>query len=316
MKLKPDLQVSGSTAQAIVDRVVAGQAVAKVSKLHGGEIAAVYAIDFADPAHAPLVLKVYPDELHWKMQKEVTVVGLIQNRVGVSVPRILLADDSKRLLDLNFTLMNKLDGSILGRLEPTLAPEERLSAYAQIGQLLREFHRIRMEAFGYIGPTGIWTAHSSNQAYLTHQFQRKLKDFADRGGDAGLAEQLAGHVAGRTELLSACKQAVLCHNDLHAGNLLVTDMDGSLRLSGVLDFEGALAGDPLMDVAKALYYLDAECRHALLGGYGPIDRLRWPQTLDLYHLYFVLELWCWMAEIGKNETLKKLALELERYSAK
>ena len=116
--------------------------------------------------------------------------------------------------------------------------------------------------------------------------------------------------------LSACKQAVLCHNDLHAGNLLVTDMDGSLRLSGVLDFEGALAGDPLMDVAKALYYLDAECRHALLGGYGPIDRLRWPQTLDLYHLYFVLELWCWMAEIGKNETLKKLALELERYSAK
>ena len=52
MKLKPDLQVSGSTAQAIVDRVVAGQAVAKVSKLHGGEIAAVYAIDFADP-HTP-----------------------------------------------------------------------------------------------------------------------------------------------------------------------------------------------------------------------------------------------------------------------
>jgi hygromycin-B 7''-O-kinase len=100
MKLKPDLQVSGSMAQAIVDQVVWGQVVARVSRLHGGEIAAVYEIDFADPAHAPLVLKVYPDELHWKMQKEVTVIGLIQNRLGVSVPRIMLADASKQLLGL------------------------------------------------------------------------------------------------------------------------------------------------------------------------------------------------------------------------
>jgi hypothetical protein len=191
------LQVSGSAAQAIVDRVVPGQAVAKVSKLHGGEIAAVYEIAFANSAHAPVVLKLYPDELHWKMQKEVTVVGLIQDRVILSVPRILVADDSKALLDLNFTLMTRLDGSILGELEKTLASEQRLSAYAQIGGLLREFHRIPMEAFGYIGPTGIWTAHSTNQDYLTHQFQRKLKEFLERGGDASLAEQIAGHFAAR-----------------------------------------------------------------------------------------------------------------------
>jgi hypothetical protein len=37
----------------------------------------------------------------------------------------------------------------------------------QIGQVLREFHRIPMEAFGYIGSKGIWTAHSTNRAYLT-----------------------------------------------------------------------------------------------------------------------------------------------------
>jgi fructosamine-3-kinase len=95
MNLKPDLQLSVTTAQAIVDQAVSEQAVATVSKLHGGEIAAVYEIAFVDPAQPPLVLKVYPDELHWKMQKEVTVLGLIQDRLSVSVPRILLADDSK-----------------------------------------------------------------------------------------------------------------------------------------------------------------------------------------------------------------------------
>jgi hygromycin-B 7''-O-kinase len=236
-------------------------------------------------------------------------------RLSLSVPRILFADDSKRLRGLNFTLMTKLDGSILGQLETTLASAQRLSAYVQIGRLLREFHRISMEAFGYIGPKGIWTAHPTNQVYLTHQFQRKLKEFTERGGDAGLARQVAEHVADRAELLGACRHAVLCHNDLHAGNLLASITNGSLLLTGVLDFEGALAGDPLMDVAKALYYLDPQSRRALLQGYGAMEREPWSQTLDLYHLYFVLELWCWMAQIGNRQPLEQLALDLERRSA-
>lgn len=315
MALKPDLQLPVTAAQGIVDQAVVERVVATISKLHGGEIAAVYEIAFVDPAAPPLVLKVYPDELHWKMQKEVAVVGLIQDRLSVSVPRILLADASKRLLGLNFTLMTKLDGSVLGQLETTLAPAQRLSAYVQIGRLLREFHRIPMEAFGYIGPSGIRTAHPTNRAYLTQQFQRKLKEFVEGGGDAGLARRVAEHFADRAELLSACTQAVLCHNDLHAGNLLATAGNGSVLLTGVLDFEGALAGDPLMDVAKSLYYLDAETRRALLQGYGAIDREHWSQTLDLYHLYFVLELWCWMAQIGNRQLLERLALDLERCSA-
>ena len=266
-------------------------------------------------AQPPLVLKVYPDELRWKMQKELTVVGLIQGRLSMSVPRILFADDSKRLLDLSCTLMTRLDGSILGQLETTSTSAQRRSAYAQIGQLLREFHRIPMQAFGYIGPTGILTPHPTNQAYLTHQFKRKLDEFTERGGDADLARQVATHFAGRVELVGDCTEAVLCHNDLHAGNLLAAVTNGSLRLTGVLDFEGALAGDPLMDVAKSLYYLDAESRQALLQGYGAMDREHWSQTLDLYHLYFVLELWCWMAQIGNRQPLEKLALDLDRYSA-
>jgi aminoglycoside phosphotransferase (APT) family kinase protein len=314
-QLKPDVQLSVTTAQAIVDRAASGQAVAKVSRLHGGEIATVYEIAFTNPEHPPLVLKVYPDELHWKMQKEITVIGLIGNRLGVSVPRILLADDSKRLLGLNFTLMTRLDGSVLGRMEAALAAGQLLSAYVQIGRLLREFHRIPMQAFGYIGPTGIWTAHPTNRAYVTHQFRRKLEEFVRRGGDAALAQRVAEHAAGREDLLDACTQAVLCHNDLHAGNLLATVTDGSLRLSGVVDFEGALAGDPLMDVAKAMYYLDADSRRAVLDGYGAIDCEHWARTLDLYHLYFVLELWCWMAQIGDTQRLEKLTADLERGSA-
>jgi aminoglycoside phosphotransferase (APT) family kinase protein len=315
MKLRPDLQISVATAQSIADTAGCEGAVATISMLHGGEIAAVHEMGFADPARRALVLKVYPDDLHWKMQKEVTVIDLIQGRLGVPAPKILFADDSKKLLGLNFVVMTKLDGSVLGEMESTLASAQRTSAYAQIGRLLRDFHGIAMEAFGYIGPKGIWTAHATNRAYLTHQFQRKLAEFGERGGDAGLAEQINAHVAGRPGLFDACTQAVLCHNDLHAGNLLATITDGKLRLTGVLDFEGALSGDPLMDVAKALYYLDEESRRAVLDGYGAIGRDHWSETLALYHLYFVLELWCWMAQTGQPQRLAELARELARCSA-
>jgi aminoglycoside phosphotransferase (APT) family kinase protein len=105
---------------------------------------------------------------------------------------------------------------------------------------------------------------------------------------------------------------VLCHNDLHAGNLLAETANGAVQLTGVLDFEGALAGDPLFDVAKAMFYLRDEEKRALLSGYGDTQRLHWRETLDLYHLYFVLELWCWMAQIGNAEPLVKLTGDLDR----
>jgi len=314
MSIRPDLQVPAATAQAIVDGVLPGHAVAAVSEIHGGEIAAIYEIAFGG-AEQPVILKVYPDSLHWKMQKEVTVASLIRACLSVPVPRILLADDSKRLLGLNFILMTKLAGSILGGFESALTNGQRVSAYRQIGLLLREFHRIPMEAFGYIGASGILTAHLTNHAYLSFQFDRKLKEFTDRGGAVRLAQRIAAHVSRRADLLRECSHPMLCHNDLHAGNLLAEITKGDVRLSGVLDFEGALAGDPLMDVAKALYYLDAGARDALLEGYGDTGRQHWQQTLDLYHLYFVLELWCWMAQIGNQQPLGRLAMDLERCSA-
>src|ERR1700726_3858208 len=113
MTIPPYLQVPVATAQAIVDGVLPDRTVAAVSKIHGGEIAATYEIVFAD-AEQPIVLKMYPDSLHWKMQKEVAVASLIQGRLSVPAPRILLADDSKSGLGLNFILMTKLAGSILG----------------------------------------------------------------------------------------------------------------------------------------------------------------------------------------------------------
>src|SRR5262249_26867372 len=172
MSVRP-AQVPLATAQSIVDRVLAGRQVTGVSTIHGGEIDSVLWITFKGP-YPPFVLKFYPYALHWKMRKEANVLSLVQPRLSVPIPRILLADDSKQIIALNFILMTKLDGEILADLEPTLTSDELLSSYSQIGKLLRELHRQPMNAFGYIGPNGIVTEHATNQAYLAVEFDRKL----------------------------------------------------------------------------------------------------------------------------------------------
>ena len=197
--VKPDIAVSPAQAQTIVDRLGAGQTVARISKLQGGAIGAIYEIGLIG-WRASLVLKVYPESLHWKMQKEVNVCALLSGRLGVPVPRVLLADDTKSVIGLNFVLMNKLDGAVLRTLEPALPDTELFSAYSQMGQVLRQIHRISMPGFGYIGPNGIWTAHASNRAYMSSQFETKLAEFAERGGDPALGDRLRAVVIERAVL--------------------------------------------------------------------------------------------------------------------
>jgi aminoglycoside phosphotransferase (APT) family kinase protein len=313
--VKPDIAISPAQAQAIVERVTSDRTVARLSEIRGGHIGAVYEIGLTGGAPS-FVLKVYPETLHWKMQKEVNVCELLSARLGVPVPRILLADDTKSLIGLNFVLMTKLDGEGLYGLEATLTEAEIFSIYSQMGQVLREIHRISIEAFGYIGPSGVSTPHASNRAYMSFQFDKKLAEFAEYGGDSGLGHRLRAFVGGQTHLLDACTVASLCHYDFHPGNVLVDRKAGSLHLSGILDFENAIAGDPLMDIAKTLDYAigeDETKKAGLLAGYGPIERQGWRKAVTLYRLYCVLELWCWMAQIGNREPLAGLTRDLERF---
>ena len=75
----------------------------------------------------------------------------------------------------------------------------------------------------------------------------------------------------------------LCHRDLHLGNVLATP-DG--HLAAVLDFDGAEAWDPAIDVVKLrwLVFPDHEgAADAFARGYGPFPP-RWDERVRLVEL--------------------------------
>ena len=84
------------------------------------------------------------------------------------------------------------------------------------------------------------------------------------------------------------------------------------RVSGLLDFENAVAGDPLLDFAKAYCYSPRRSEatlRALVEGYGDV-RDDWRDALDLYALYHWLELWDWFAACGSTKPLAEIAAEM------
>lgn len=302
--LKPTLALTEAQAQSIVDRAAPGRRVTRLSAFGRGEISAVFDVELADGAPG-LVIKIYPDALQWKMQKEITVARLMSTRpLPAPVPSILHADDSKSLIAFDFVVMDRLEGTSLADHERGLPEQECFAIYAEMGRLLRDIHAITLESFGYIGTQGIVMPFARNRAYMSFQFDRKLGEFTNHGGPEDAAAAMRAYVTRSESLLDACAAPSLCHYDFHPGNILAARQDGVLHLTGLVDLENAIAGDPLMDIAKTINYSvhgNEAKRAGLLAGYGPLDRPHWQQTVDLYEFYGLLELWCWWKQIGDHQ---------------
>lgn len=311
-----DFELDPETAGRVVALADPGLRAEAVTRLHGGAQSAVFEVRAADGR--AVVVKVYSDLLHWKMAKEVFVYGRLHGRaLAAPVPAVLAADDSKRLLARNVLVLTKLDGErvyeLLERLdEATLADINR-----QLGAILRALHEVGFDCFGYVGADGVLGSHETNPDYMRFQFAKKLREFAELGGDDELRRSIERHVAERGELLAGCAHPALCHNDCHYGNVLVLPAAEGWRVSGLLDFENVLAGDPLLDLAKTHCYSPRRSETllaALAEGYGEL-RAGWREALDLYVLYHWLELWDWYASLGQEEPLAGLADEMRRLVA-
>jgi aminoglycoside phosphotransferase (APT) family kinase protein len=289
-----------------------GSRLASVEPLAGGVNSTVFELRLADGTS--LVLKLYSELLAWELGKEPFVYGLLAGR-GLPVPEILHTDDSRTLLPRGFALMTKLDGRMLADVQPSLGEEERMQVYRRIGALLRQWHEVRLDGFGYLGHGEVVDPLPSNADYMRSLFEQRLATSVELGLPGQLARRIAAHAAGREELFTGCEEPCLCHNDCNESNVLVECGDDGWRVSGVLDVGNAVAADPLLDLAKTSAYSrwasDAKV-DALAEGHGDL-RDGWREAVDLYELFHRLELWWWFASTHtQTEHLRALETALAR----
>jgi hygromycin-B 7''-O-kinase len=298
-----------------------GRLIAPVSKvkevvlLLGGQISTVYEVRCAQPDQS-LIVKFYSEKWHWKQAKEVHVFQLLAQHNAGPVPLILRAEPAGDLLGCPFTVMTRLEGQPLAAVSAQLDDVQLHGIYRQLGKILGRIHSIGQEAYGFL-TTAILEPEPTNSAYMTRQFARKLNEFIELGGDPALHSAIKAHVSERTELFAHCLAPVLCHNDFHENNVLVTEGPGGWTVTGFIDVENATAADPLIDLAKTNYYAikgNSAKLSGLIEGYGPLPA-DWRERLALYRLYHALELWDWFASVGNTTPLPGIGEDIRRFLA-
>jgi aminoglycoside phosphotransferase (APT) family kinase protein len=295
-------------ARAVVAPVQPDYPVTEVVRRTGGEVSTVYEIRGASGVR-PLIVKIYAPQWRPKLVKEVYIYRLMARHGIRHIPRVLHASPfGTPALPWAHTVMTVLPGRPLAEVCDDLTGPDLARVYRRMGELLAAVHRITQPYWGYL-TTRVVDSRPTNTAYMTDKFARRLRVFGDLGGDPALAQAITRHVTRHSHLFAGCATPVLCHNDFHEGNVLVSHA----RVTGYVDVEGAIAADPLLDVALTDYHAlryDPARRAAFLDGYGPLPA-DWAERVGIYRLHHALELWNWAARTGKPADRAQASTDIE-----
>ena len=255
------------------------------------------------------VVKFHAGDPRRQLGKERFVYELAAPLDGLPTPRVLGFDEEAMALSV-------VPGVGLDTVIDKLSSAEIDSLSEQLGAAIATLHTLAQPAFGYL-LTWVHEPADRNRDYLESTLESFFADWSRYGGDAALAGRLKGFIAERADLFDRCSQPVVCHDDIHPANLLVTPAEEDWVLSGLVDFENARAADPLMDVAKAGYYLFSSLsnrlsRAAFVRGYGGLpDHAE--TLIPVYRVWSDLEMWVSLAKantIGWRPALESDLAEL------
>jgi aminoglycoside phosphotransferase (APT) family kinase protein len=178
-------------------------------------------------------------------------------------------------------------------------PAEALDAIDfRVGEYLRQINRIQGTHFGYFAQPEFH--FSTWRAAFGSMVEQILQDGRDAGVELPISyDALLAQLEGFYPFLDEVTQPILVHWDAWDGNIFV-DPD-THQITGILDCERALWGDPLMEVN-----FDAFGTHpALVEGYG-VDLLASPaaktrRSLYSIYLWLIMVIECSYRQYENND---------------
>ena len=233
---------------------------------------------------------------------------------GVPTPEILHFEIASEGFPESYVIMRRLPG-VPAHLIP-LTPGRREGVLEQLGYHLAHVHQVRLTGFGGLVATSRGYSgryHSAGDyllAELGERATRLPKEVLPRAQVAKLQTRLE---AGR--LIVDPTEPVLIHGDYHFKNVLVQDG----RVTGIVDFENLVAGDPVLDfkdIHLRSTWPDSDLR-ALQRGYGRPDLFddRFWAKLYLYEVPRLLEILNWHVRLRNLEDIAASLSQLSQIEA-
>ncbi|MEJ7729045.1 MAG: phosphotransferase family protein [Polyangiaceae bacterium] len=200
------------------------------------------------------------------MGREVRVLSGL-SRVYPPAPRPLVHCEDADVLGAPFYLMDRIRGIVLRKKAPPGLPLSP-ALMRDLGESFVD----NLVALHAVDPAAAGLADLGKpQGYVERQVSGWTKRWHDsKTEDVPHIDEIAAWLAARIPRDGGASGAVIIHNDYKYDNI-VLDPGDPTRIIGVLDWEMATLGDPLMDLGTAISYWvedgDAEALKAF--GFGP-----------------------------------------------
>jgi fructosamine-3-kinase len=210
---------------------------------------------------------------------------------GVPVPSVYAVDTSRSVYPLDYQLLEEIPGTSLERFHDD---EPRLRVLLRrLGELTARLHQVRLDGFGPLDVRPLLTSsadtctslrglHDTWHNYLGLNLVAHVAGCVDLGAiTAAEGDQVLRLFADNAARLVVAEPRLL-HGDLGSHNVLTDGTD----LTGLIDWEDCLPGDPVFDVASWATF-QPEPRHpAFLDGYRSTGSLP-PDFEPRFWLYYL-----------------------------
>ncbi|RAU93199.1 phosphotransferase family protein [Paenibacillus sp. YN15] len=234
----------------------------ETEELSDGWANTAYRVRLQDGRRMVLKLAPLPEvkQMRYEVKLMQTEVDMLKRLEGVlPVPRVFVYDNSRSLVASDYFFMEHLDGTPYNKLKPSLSPEEREAVELQLGRYNRTLNEVRGERFG------LYAAPAAAEVGWFEVFRGLVEDVLEDGKEMSVdlpvpEQEVLALVEGSRCALDEVTEPRLVHWDLWDGNVFVRDG----RIAGLIDFERAMWGDPLIEA----YFRNGTLTEAFRQGYG------------------------------------------------
>jgi aminoglycoside phosphotransferase (APT) family kinase protein len=250
------------------------------------------------------------------MKAEVDALRLVRQRTQVPTPEVYAYDTSRCLLPSDYFISEFLPGIPLHKRRAELPLEAQASVEREMGRLARQMSSIHGEVFG------LFAQLESPGCTWRVSFINLLRDILLDGQEMAVVlplpyDELFQCLEQHFDVLDEVVTPQMVHWDLWDGNVFIDAQ--THQVTGLIDFERALWGDPLIEVI----FMNLDPRSNFVQGYGE-DMLGTPAQQKrrmLYNIYLylimIIECYCRLYQNQDQENWARARLdeELRRISA-
>ena len=268
---------SRETISRMAQKAFPDKSIAEIIELTEGMCNVTYDITFKDGTES--ILKIAAKDRRGNtsnevdlMRAEINAMKLVSENCSFKVAKIQYYDTSNTVCDGNYFFMEKLKGDNFSLVRANMSEAMIATVDTEMGKISRELSKLKNPEFGFLGEE---KRYDSLYNFVKKMLENLISDAKNKDIDILYDDRTFLDLLEKDKpAFDLVHDASLVHWDMWEGNVFVKDG----HVSGIIDWERALWGEPFMDDR---FRMHNRGRH-FLEGFGQTTfseeesiRLRW-----------------------------------------